>query len=125
MIVDTDVLIWYLRGNIKAITALDDHPEINISVVSYIELIHGVRNKPELQGIRSFIHDINAKILHLNEEISSKSSSYVEQYFLSHTIELADALIASTAVVYGKSLLTSSAKHYRPITDLDIIQFKP
>ncbi len=125
MIVDTDVLIWYLRGNQKAVVALEDHPAVFISVVSYIELIQGVRDKSELQEIRSFIKDIHATVIHVNVEISSKSLTYVERYYLGHSIELADALIAATAVVNGMSLLTSNIKHYRPITDVDMIRFKP
>ncbi len=125
MIVDTDVLIWYLRGNKKAVTALNNRSGILISVVSYIELIQGVRNKKELNNIRLFIKDLPADIIHVNDEISSRTLLYVERYILSHSVELADALIAASAVVYGVPLLTSNDKHYRPITDVEILRFKP
>ena len=46
MIVDTDVLIWYSKGYQNAI----DADRFGISVVTYIELIQGVRNRRELNA---------------------------------------------------------------------------
>jgi len=48
MLIDTDVLIWYLRGNQKAYKLIENLNGFYISVVSYIELVQGMRNKQEL-----------------------------------------------------------------------------
>jgi predicted nucleic acid-binding protein len=46
---------------------------------------------------------------------------YVEQHFLSHSLQIADALIGSTAVTYGMPILTGNYKHYNVMKDVQII----
>jgi len=50
---------------------------------------------------------------------------YVEQHFLSHSLQLADALIGPTAVAYGLPILTGNDKHYRRVKDIQITKFRP
>lgn len=124
MIVDTDVIIWYMRGNEKARTALEKLDAFNISVVSHMELVQGIRNKAELRELRKAFNEWHVTVLFINEVISAKALFFMEQYFLSHSLTLADALIAATAVSQGIPLLTGNLKHYRIIKDLDTIKFK-
>jgi len=124
MLVDTDIFIWFLRGNVKAAQALDRLDSLSISTVTYIELVQGMRNSDELREFRSFIKDLDIEILPINEFISTRATFYIEEYFLSHNIRLADALIAATAVFNGKRLFTGNAKHYKMVRDLDIKKFK-
>jgi len=70
-----------------------------------------MRNKQELQELKKTIQRWNATVLHINEAISTKASEYVKQHYLSHSLELADALIGATAVVNQLSLLTAKDKH--------------
>ena len=125
MLIDTDVLIWYMRGNPRASKALGSTADPAISVVTYIELIQGMRNKRELQALRAALQDWSAPVLPLTEAISTKAMFYVEQYFHSHSLRLADALIGATAVVNALPLLTANIKHYSVIKDLTIKRFKP
>jgi hypothetical protein len=50
---------------------------------------------------------------------------FVEQHYLSNSLHLADALIASTAFTNGLPLLAANTKHYSIIKELELIQFKP
>jgi predicted nucleic acid-binding protein len=125
MIVDTDVLIWYMRGNKKAYNVIEDKDGFFVSVVTYIELVQGMRNKSELTELRRAFREWNAKILYINEEISSKAMFYIERHYLSHSLQLADALIASTALVNGLPILTGNDKHYKMIKELDFINIRP
>ena len=52
MLVDTDVLIWNLRGNAAAADRLDEMTGFSLSAVSYMELVQGLRNKQELHQLR-------------------------------------------------------------------------
>jgi predicted nucleic acid-binding protein len=45
MLVDTDVLIWYLRGHMGAAGFLDMLPKLALSAVTYMELVQGCRNR--------------------------------------------------------------------------------
>ena len=125
MLVDTDVLIWYLKGNDNAYQVIENSSNFFISVVTYMELVQGMRNKKELNNLRKALHIWNAKILYISEEISAKAMFYVEQHFLSHSIQLADALIGATAIAYGNPVLTGNDKHYRVLKDLKIKRFRP
>ncbi len=125
MLIDTDVLIWYLKGNENAYQVIENSSNFFISVMTYMELVQGMRNKKELNNLRKALHIWNAKILYISEEISVKAMFYVEQHFLSHSIQLADALIGATAIVYGNSVLTGNDKHYKILKDLKIKKFRP
>ncbi len=123
VLVDTDVLIWYLRGNEKAYKTIENLESFSISVVTYMELVQGMRNKKELNSLRQALRAWNCRILYLTEEISAKAMFAVEQHFLSHAMQLADALIGFTAIVHGLSLLTGNDKHYKTIKGLLIKRF--
>lgn len=125
MLIDTDVLIWYMRGNKKAYKTIEKENSFSISVVTYIELVQGMRNKNELNCLRKSLREWNTKLLYISEEISSKAMFYVEQYYLSHSLQLADALIGATAVAYSLPILTSNDKHYKVIKDIQIKKFRP
>src|SRR3990172_3157571 len=125
MIIDTDVLIWYMKGNEKAYEVIDSSVTLFISVVTYMELVQGMRNKTELVNLRKALLGWNAHILYISEEISAKAMFYVEQHYLSHSIQLADALVGATAIAYGYPLLTANDKHYKVMKDIQIEKFRP
>ena len=125
MLIDTDVLIWYMRGNEKAYQVVENSNNFFISVVTYIELVQGLRNKKELCHLRKALHGWNAQLLYISEEISAKAMFYVEQHFLSHSMQLADALVGATAIAYGFPVLTGNDKHYKVMKDLEIKKFVP
>lgn len=124
MLVDTDVLIWYLKGNNNARQEVEALSGFFISVVTYIELVQGMRNKQELIALRRALRLWNAKVLYISEDVSAKAMFYVEQYYLSHSMQLADALISATAVANGLDLFTGNAKYYRVLKDISVKQFK-
>ena len=125
MLIDTDVIIWYMRGNANALKTIEKYKGFTISVVTYMELVQGMRNKKELNSLRKALHIWNAQILYISEEISVKAMFYVEQHFLSHSMQLADALIGATAIAYGNPVLTGNDKHYKVLKDLEVKRFRP
>ena len=125
MIIDTDVIIWYMKGNQKAYEAIEKSKNFFISVVTYMELVQGMRNRRELNNLRRALHVWNSNILYISEEISVKAMFFVEQNFLSHFIQLADALIGATAIAYGLPILTGNDKHYKILKDIQIKKFRP
>lgn len=125
ILVDTDVFVWYMRGNARAAAALEGLPGISLSVVTYIELVQGMRSRRELAALRTTLAALDAKILQIDELVSAKAMFYVEQHFHSHSLRLADALIAATAVTAGFALLTANTKHYIPVRDLEVRRFRP
>jgi len=125
MIFDTDVLIWFLRGNIKAVRVLDATTNKFISVVSFMELLQGSRNKQETLQIKQFIKNYKFTVLPLTENISHRSLIYIEDYGLKNGLMVADSLIAATAAEELMTLCTANIKHFRIIRDLMLKNFKP
>ena len=123
-LVDTDVMIWYLRGNENAKELLHSL-NFCISSVTYMELLQGMRNKQELKLFQKMIKSWGIKVVFIDEEISAKALFYMEEYFLSHSMELADSLIGATCTRHGLTLVTANDKHYRVLKDLDIKIFRP
>ncbi|KKK98266.1 hypothetical protein LCGC14_2644450, partial [marine sediment metagenome] len=69
MIIDTDVLIWYMKGSEKAYREIKNTDNFFISVITYMELIQGMRNREELDSLRKALRLWNAKILYISEDI--------------------------------------------------------
>jgi len=125
ILLDTDVLIWYLRGNKEAYQLIHSLPNFCISSVTYMELVQGMRNKEELRTLQKTLKQWGVKTIYVNEEISAKALFFIEEYFLSHSMQLADALIGATATMYGMTLITANDKHYKIIKELEMEVFRP
>ena len=125
MLFDTDVLIWVFRGNGKAASLVEGEAERAISVITYIELLQGARDKHEARAIKGFLAEQAFDLLPLTENIGHRAAIYMEEYALKAGMRMADALIAATAVENGVTLCTADRKRYRPINDLTLRVFRP
>ena len=125
LIFDTDVLIWFLRGNENAREKVLAGSPLMISAVTYMELVQGMRSKQELSTLRKTLERLDAEILFLDGAITANAIAYVEEYHLSHSLEMGDALIAATCVQYEKPLCTANDKHYKFIPGLELDIFRP
>jgi predicted nucleic acid-binding protein len=123
LIIDTDVLIWHLRGNEKAREIIHESIPFSISVVTYIELIQGMRDKKEMNSLIKQLTNWNVDIIQINQDISARAMIYIEQYHHSSAMELADALIAATCVNNAQILITGNEKHYKGIPNIQIKRF--
>jgi predicted nucleic acid-binding protein len=124
-LVDTDILIWYLRGNQRAYDLIHSLGTFAVSSVTYMELVQGMRNKTELRYLKQTLKQWRTQTIFIDTEISAQALFYVEEYFLSHSMQLADALIGATAANRGLILHTANDKHYRAIRDLEMRIFRP
>jgi len=125
VIIDTDVLIWYLRGNANAKKVLAANIPFKISVINYLELVQGMNDKLELKALQKQLKKWSTKIIQINESISTYSMFLVENYYLSHSLEAGDAIIAATALENNETLLTANYKHYSFIPNIQVKRFKP
>ena len=125
MLFDSDIIIWSLRGNPKAQSILKRDLHRCISAVTYIEVIRGLKTKERMQWWKSLISELGIKIIPMDETISTKAMFWSEEFALSHSLELADALIAATADTRGLLLLTGNVKDYKFLSGLNVEAFKP
>ena len=74
MLIDTDVLIWFLRGQSSAQDAIAQCSSVELSAVTYMELVQGVRDKEELRMLRRTIRLNDWRILPLAEDVSHRAT---------------------------------------------------
>ncbi len=125
MLLDTDILVYIQRGNIKAARLLEKTPERCISIMTYMELLQGAKNKEQHKYIFSFIKEFNFRVLPLSENIGHRASIYVEEYSLSHNMRAGDAIIAATAIENNLILCTANGRHFAQLKELNLNVFKP
>jgi len=123
MLVDTDVLIWHLRGNPQAARWLDRLQPLTISSVSYLEVLQGMRNKAELVAVQKMLQQRKANVRPITEDITRRATELMEAMTLSHGLQMGDALIAATALEHGLPVLTGNVKHFAAIPGLIIEGF--
>ena len=115
-LVDTDVLIDYLRGVPAAVDALLALDEVSVSVVSVAELFAGFRGAREQADIGRLLAE--CQVLPVTEDVAREAGLLKKKYFASHSVQLPDAMIAATALVYGLALVTLNVKHYPMVAGL-------
>lgn len=124
ILIDSDVLIWFARGNERAITCVNSIADSYISAISYMELAQGCRNKTELRVLQKAFKTSGHDVLPLTHDISDIACKLVEDYALSHSLHIADALIAATALSHDLVLLSANEKHFSAIKNLKLQVFK-
>jgi hypothetical protein len=88
-------------------------------------MVQGMRNKAELNRFIRQLSHWDVDIIQINKDISTRAMIYVEEYYLSYSMELADAFIAATCVNNSELLLTANEKHYKHIPNIQLKRFSP
>jgi predicted nucleic acid-binding protein len=117
ILVDTDVLIDFLRGNDKAITFIDEiSSHIILSPIAVAELYAGVKGSNELSVLDNFVSLF--RIVPIDPDIAKAGGLYKRDFGKSHGVGLADAILAATADKENAELRTLNVKHYPMIKGL-------
>ena len=125
IICDTNILIEFYKGNHQVVEILRGIgiPNLAISIVTTGELYYGVKDRRELQKIKSHLSQIQQ--IPLDTDISALAVSLLEEYVLSHKLSVPDALIAATAIQQGLPLYTLNIKDFHYIPELQLYQPLP
>lgn len=124
VIIDTDILIDSARKIDEAVLCLQDIEDrfpIAVSIVTQMELIIGCRDKKELDTLDKFLSRF--EIIKIQSDISDKAVELLRKYRLSHGLLIADALIASTALVVNQALITKNQRDYKFIENLYLLPY--
>ena len=116
-LLDTDVLMDFLRGYRKAVTFVNaNSSRIILSSIVVAELYAGVKGDKELTVLGNFISLF--RIIPVTSEIAKTGGFYKRDYGKSHGVGLADAIIAATCAAEDAELKTLNIKHYPMIKGL-------
>jgi len=117
ILVDTDVLVGFLRGREQAIAFVSENADrIILSAVAVAELHSGVKSSTEEASLDDLIGLF--RVVEITGEIAKVGGLYKRDYGRSHGVGLADALLAATAEVEGAKLATLNVRHYPMVQGL-------
>lgn len=115
MIFDTDVIIWYMRGNVNAMRLIASAEQRKFALASWLEMVEGVHNKRKLAEAKALLGRLDMEILPLTESIGQKAGMLMEKHALKDGLDAMDSLIAATALVNELPLATANRKHYKSL----------
>lgn len=111
ILLDSDVLIDYLRGRLEAVSFVQQHSDsLGVSSVSVAELYVGVREGRERDILDRLISVV--KVHDVDATIAKQAGLWRRDYGKTHGTGLMDALIAATAKNADRILVTLNAKHF-------------
>jgi predicted nucleic acid-binding protein len=121
-LLDSDVIIWHLRGRKEVTDVLRDLQRFGLPAccaLSVLEIQLGVK-KGEEEKTDRFLKSL--RILDVDMEIASKAAQLIRRHKARGvTLDLPDSVIAATCILHELILVTYNTKHY-PISE---IKFHP
>jgi predicted nucleic acid-binding protein len=121
MLLDTNIMVDFLRGHPPAVAWLTAAPPpIGLPGLAAMELIQGCRNLAEQQRVEREIRRF-AWYWPAAPDCQRAYQDFAA-YHLSHSLGLLDALIAHTAVGLNEPLATFNVKHYGVVSGLQTMR---
>lgn len=110
LLLDTDVLVEYLRGRDEAVAYLEGlEADLFVSTVTVAELFAGAREAEE-PALRQLVAAFDA--VAPDADVAEEAGRLRRRFAPSHGTGLADALIAATAQALGARLVTFNRRHF-------------
>lgn len=110
-LLDTDVLIDFLRKHPKAAALFEKLPDdCAICAISVAELHAGVHEGAERDALNTLLSSFTR--VGVTSEIAAQGGLLRRDWGKSHGVGLNDALIAATALHFGRVLLSLNGKHF-------------
>lgn len=129
-LVDTDILSYYFKGDEIVVKKfeqyLDKFDLIEISLITYYEIVSGLLAKNALKQLSVFDDFVNDNIVIPVTEKSARISSelYSTLRQNGNIIDDIDLLIAGVAIENDMILVTNNEKHFARIPGLEISNWK-
>ena len=121
VLVDTSVVIDYLRGQADARDYLEDlrsGANLATHVVVVAETLVGARDREEQQVIDSFFRPFRVRSVESTD--GERSLDLFRSFHLAHGVEWLDCLIAATCLRLRVPVATLNDKHFSVFPDLDV-----
>lgn len=120
-LIDTDIIIWILRGNKKYEDLLQNlkyKDSLSISTVTIAEIYKNIYPS-EMVKTENVLHELET--WDVTTPVAKQAGLYWQQYVKKlKNLSLTDCLIAGTAHVNNLVLVSLNAKHF-PMKDIQIL----
>jgi predicted nucleic acid-binding protein len=116
-LIDTDVIIEYLRGReqaIRFVESLEGH--LCVSAITVAELYSGVKGSEEETALERFLNAFD--IVPLDRALARLAGLCRQSYQPGYGTGLADAIVAMSAESAGAVLVTFNKRHYPMVDEL-------
>lgn len=126
VLIDTDILSYYFKGNPKVIGRFESYlgffDSIEICIITYYEITSGLLAKKALRQLQVFEQFVDRnKIIPLTEKSSKISAElYASLRQSGKIVDDIDLLIAGVAIENDMVLVTNNEKHFGRIPNLKI-----
>jgi predicted nucleic acid-binding protein len=119
LLLDTDVLVDYLRGYPPAVEYLESRQEeLTTSAIVVAELYADVREDKERTALHTLISTF--EVTSIDMGLAERGGLLRRDFAPKHGTGLADALIAATAQQTGAELVTLNAKHFPMLRNVTV-----
>lgn len=121
--VDSNILIWHLRGERKAaallrVLAADPGTELWTGALQRAEVVFFMRPEEESATLSLLSR---FKTEPVTREVVDQAGAFYRQWHPSHGIDVNDAILAATATATGGKIYTQNLKHY-PMPDVAVLK---
>lgn len=120
-LLDSDIMIWALRGKsdvVKVISKIKDQSKTHISTMTVAEVYMGMFPSEET-ATEDLLHQ--NLIIPVSEDIAKEGGLYFNQFRkLRLKMSISDCLIAATAKVNDLILVTLNTRHF-PMGDIKVV----
>lgn len=121
--IDSDVLIWHLRGERKAMVFLrqlasDERYELWIGAMQRAEVVFFMTPE-EAESTLLFLSQF--KTASISQGIIDNAASLYRQWHPSHGLDINDAILAATTMETGGQIFCLNTKHY-PMQNVMVVK---
>jgi len=119
--IDSDILIWHLRGERRAAALLrtlsrDPSLELWTGALQRAEVVFFMR-PAEVSATMSFLSRFKTEPV--TQEIVDDAAELYRRWHPAHGVDVNDAILAATAATTGGKIYTENIKHY-PMPDIAV-----
>ncbi len=121
--IDSDILIWHLRGEEKAAALLrrlsgEPGTDLWVGALQRAEVVFFMR-PGEVTATRAFLSRFKTEAV--TQSIVDDGGDLYRQWHPSHGIDVNDAMLAATVAATGGKIYTQNLKHY-PMPDVVVLK---
>lgn len=117
LLLDTDVIIEYLRGRDEAIRYVESlEGALYVSAITVAELYSGVRGIDEEAALERFLDAF--EVIPIDRALARVGGVFRQRHRPAHGTGLADAIVATSAESVGAALVTFNKRHYPMLKDV-------
>jgi len=123
---DTNIITAFLKNDLRVVERVSNYLELfdklTINIISYYEILRGLKdlgNQKKLRSFENFIQE-NELVLIRKETVEKAAEIYAYLKKDGNLIEDADILMAAISIVEDLVLITNNTGHFNRIKELKI-----